>query len=128
MKEWNDVDIIDVVTNMTAKNYIDRVTELAEELSKDYKEQYEAMEDFARWNLPDETGLIWIDYEYIIRSDTLRELLGNEKVSILVEILDNFDHAFESQPDVWTHQAMQTNEFWSKQRNLAKRFLALLKA
>ncbi len=128
MKEPNDVDIIDAVTNMTAKNYIDRVTELAEELSKDYKEQYEAMEDFARWNLPDETGLIWIDYEYIIRSDTLRELLGNEKVSILVEILDNFDHAFESQPDVWTHQAMQTNEFWSKQRNLAKKFLALLKA
>ena len=30
-------------------------------LSEPYEIQYEAMEDFARWNLPEETGLEWTD-------------------------------------------------------------------
>ena len=103
------------------------VINLEKKLSMDYVDQYNAMEEFARWNLPEEIGLEWIDAEEmgIIGSDELIQSMSYDSIILLKEIVKNFNNAFEdpTMDDVWTHEAMQKHGFWNNQRLLAKRFL-----
>ena len=94
-------------------------------LSMDYDEQYNEMDWFARWDLPEEIGLEWVDAKGIICSKELAQAISSESLQLLVKILNNFECAFESpmKTDVWTTDAMRTHPFWEEQRKLAKRFL-----
>lgn len=99
--------------------------DLAVELSKPYEMQYIEMEDFARWNLPDEMGLVWDDATGMINNIQYECILPMEVISILREIRQNFLDAFEleetSYKEIWSHEAMKNHPFWTGQRNLAKK-------
>ena len=99
--------------------------ETARYLSMDTHTQYHEMEGFARWNLPEEIGLEWIDAEGIIHSEELASTISNKSVNILNEILNNFKDAFESpmKDNIWTLNAMDRHPFWKNQRTLARQFL-----
>ncbi len=102
------------------------IIDLARELSWEYKEQYNNMESFARWNLPEEIGLEWEGAELIIKKAEDEEMFSKEAMSTINEIFNNFDSAFDDMTsEVWTHRAMQVHPFWMKQRELAKKVLSL---
>lgn len=113
---------------MTGNVYLRRIVSLCSYLAMSYKEQFNQMEGFVRWNLPEELGLEWIDAEYIIfQAPELSNVLTEEQKNILYKIYNNFLSAFDKKTDseVWTHEAMQTHPFWQKQRTLARQFLEL---
>lgn len=94
-------------------------------LSKPYEMQYIEMEEFVRWNLPEEIGLKWADdAEGIINTIKYESILPTEVISILSEIRQNFLEAFKldeaSYKEIWTHEAMKMHPFWTGQRKLAK--------
>ena len=101
-------------------------------LSEPYEVQYEEMEDFARWNLPEETGLMWIDFYEVCFLPLLKELRGfsEEALSLLHAISENFEGAFKlvrkEYEVIWSHESMKGHPFWENQRNLAKQALLLL--
>lgn len=94
-------------------------------LSLDYERELQEMEWFARWNLPEEIGMSWIDAEGIINSDNLADAIPTETIQLLAEIVTNFEKAFEASEknNVWTDEAMCCHPFWREQRKLAKQFL-----
>ena len=47
--------------NDNEKNCYMFILNLAKELVQEYDVQYQHMEEFARWNLPEEIALEWID-------------------------------------------------------------------
>lgn len=103
-----------------------------EVLSEPYEVQYEAMENFVRWNLPEETGLTWTDDFEACFLPFLREFpnISEEAISLLLEISKNFDGAFMLEQKelevIWSHESMKNHPFWENQRNLAKQALLLL--
>lgn len=97
---------------------------LAKQLSREYEEQYQSMEEFARWNLPEETGLEWIDAQPIIEILENSNYLPDPMICNLKTICQNFYKAFDKTgADVWSHESMKTSDFWKKQRILAKLFI-----
>ena len=94
-------------------------------LASDYEKQYREMEPFARWNLPEEIGLEWIDATEIIHSDALSGRVSEEAKAILISIRNHFEDAFKdsSKAALWTADAMKSSSFWEEQRSLAKQFL-----
>lgn len=98
---------------------------LARYLSMEYEKQFHEMEWFARWDLPEEIGMEWIDAKGIIFSKELAQVISTESVHLLVKILNNFELAFtdSKKKDVWTDDAMYKHPFWAEQRSLAKQFL-----
>lgn len=96
-------------------------------LSLSYEEQYIEMEEVARWNLPEEIAMEWIDAKGIIFSKELSSVITEEARQLLIQILSNFEYAFEhsKEEDVWSHDAMKESGFWDEQRKLAKQFLGL---
>ena len=100
------------------------VRELTETLAKDYEFQHEKMEEFARWNLPEETALEWIDAEGMIEVLEAGNCLPPTSILGIQTILKRFYSAFKT-PDnpVWTHEAMQKDDFWREQRITAKEVL-----
>lgn len=110
------------------QDYIKRIIDLCELLTKDYDEQCNSFEDFVRWNLPDEIGLSWIDDEYILKSEIVKDVLGIKRTNIVITIFNNFENAFANHCDVWTDHAMKTHFFWKTQRDLAKQLLSSLDA
>ena len=91
----------------------------------EYEKQFHEMEWFARWNLPEEIGMEWIDAKGIITSEALSQIISTESVHLLEKILINFELAFmdSEKKDIWTADAMYRHPFWTEQRNLAKQFL-----
>ena len=98
---------------------------LTKELTDDYYTQYNNMEPFARWNLPEEIALEWIDAEGMIEILSKEGQLSSELETLLTKIKDNFSSAFEDNLNVYTHERMITGEFWENQRKLAKIALSL---
>ncbi len=100
----------------------------AKYLAKGYDEQYDEMEWFARWDLPEEIGEEWIDAKGIICSPQLLKTIPHESLVLLLRILFNFENAFTNPAmiDVWSNEAMKTHKFWEEQRQLAKSFLESL--
>lgn len=107
--------------------YLKYIEDLVKELSKDYSVQYQSMECFVRWNLPEEIGLEWIDAEEVIKSDILQSVIPEKAYTILLNILANFDDAFDCMDsDIWTHKGMQDNAFWREQRTYAREFISIM--
>ena len=100
---------------------------LAIELKSDYESQYSTMEDFARWNLPDEIALEWIDAEGMIEILFKDKWITDELYQLLTLIVNNFITAFKTTPEVYSHEAMKKSEFWDMQRDLAEKALTLFK-
>ena len=103
-------------------------------LSEPYEVQYEAMEDFARWNLPEETGSVWTDDFEACFMPFIEDFPNvlDEAISLLQEISNNFEEAFKLEQKeyeiIWSHESMKNHPFWENQRNLAKQALNLLEA
>ena len=103
-------------------------------LSEPYEVQYEAMEDFARWNLPEETGSTWTDEFEACVLPFLNDFpnVSEEVISLLEKISNNFCEAFKLEQKeyeiIWSHESMKNNSFWENQRNLAKQALDLLES
>ena len=96
------------------------ILNLAKELSLPYDTQYQNMVDFARWNLPEEIALEWIDAEGMIKILEASGYLSDDALGILQTILRNFALKFQLQDNSsWTHDAMRNDTFWNKQRSLA---------
>ena len=106
---------------------ISYVLELLEFLSLDYIEQYQRIEPFAKWNLPEETGAEWIDaYDMdILTSVAESNVMPENCQKLLIKIYDGFRTAFDNPEysEVWTHQAMENHPFWQKQRETARLIL-----
>ena len=95
-----------------------------EELSTQYTEQVNNIEDFALWNLPTELCDDWCNIEYFIKVLYDNKKIDDDIKDILVQIYDNFKKC--SNEDEFTHNSMKYSEFWAKQRNLAKKALELI--
>ena len=99
------------------KNCYIFVQNLARELAQDYNIQYQHMEEFARWNLPEEIALEWIDVEGMIDVLECAKDISKETADVLRRIISAFALEFEkSNNSVWTHKAMKTSAFWNMQR------------
>ena len=110
------------------KNCYMFIQKLAEELAKDYDTQYHHMEEFARWNLPEEIALEWIDAEGMINVLECGKCISRQRADVLREIIKAFVLEFEkSNNPVWTHEAMKTSAFWNMQRLNARKVLDTFK-
>ena len=100
------------------------IQRLTEELAQDYDIQYENMETFVRWNLPEEIALEWIDAEGMIDILECGKCIPKETADMLKGIITEFVLAFEIPNNpVWTHEAMKTGSFWGRQRSNARKLL-----
>ena len=103
---------------------INYVLDLVEALSLDYNEQYQGIEPFAKWNLPEEIGLEWIDaYEMGILTSVIEsDVMPENCQKLLIKIYNDFNMAFDNleYSEIWTHQAMESHPFWQKQREAAR--------
>lgn len=103
------------------------------DLAAPYDVQLENMEDFARWNLPDELGLEWIDARDMRQIIRLHEncVIPCDAVEMLNQIVQRFEDAFhlpEAERDkVYSHEAMQGSAFWDTQRQAAQTLVPILK-
>ena len=95
-----------------------------EELSAQYDEQVNKIEDFALWNLPTELCDDWCNMRYFIKVLYDNKKIDDDIKSILVQINDNFKKCINE--DEFTHNSMKYGEFWAKQRRLAKQALELM--
>ena len=95
-----------------------------EELSAQYDEQVNKIEDFALWNLPTELCDDWCNMRYFIKVLYDNKKIDDDIKSILVQINDNFKKCINE--DEFTHNSMKYSEFWAKQRKLAKQALELV--
>lgn len=96
-----------------------------EELSAQYDEQVNNIEDFAFWNLPTELCDDWCNMEYFINILYDNKKIDDNIKSILVEINNNFEKLINE--NEFTHDSMRYSKFWAKQRQLAKKALQLMK-
>lgn len=105
------------------------VLNLAKNLAQDYDTQYQHMEEFARWNLPEELALEWIDTEETVNVLESAKYISKETVDVLREIIRAFILEFEKIDNpVWTHEAMKTSSFWDIQRLNARKVLDRIKS
>ena len=88
----------------------------------------EHMEEFARWNLPEEIALEWIDTEGMVDVLEHGKCISKETVDVLREIRSAFILEFEKIDNpVWTHEAMKRSTFWNMQRLNARKVLDKMK-
>ena len=100
------------------------IQNLIKELAQDYDVQYQHMEEFARWNLPEEIGQEWLDAEGMVRALEEGKCISLDFLNALKDIIFAFAIEFEKPNNpVWTHEAMKTSDFWKMQRTRAKRLL-----
>lgn len=96
------------------------------ELAADFETQFEAMEEFARWNLPEEIALEWLDAEGMVQILKEANFRSRKELDIFELIIGNFNRAFdEPASHIWTYAAMQNDNFWLQQRTLAKQLLKM---
>ena len=105
------------------------ILNLVKELAQDYDVQYQHMEEFARWNLPEETALEWIDAEGMVDVLERGKCIPKEIVDALRKIMNAFVLEFEKTDNpVWTQEAMGKSAFWNMQRLNARRVLDKMEA
>ena len=111
------------------KNCYTFILNLTKELAQDYDIQYQHMAEFARWNLPEETALEWIDAEGMVYVLECEKVVSKETVDLLSEIISAFEQAFENIDNpVLTHEAMKKSTFWDMQRLKARKALDIMEA
>ena len=82
------------------------------------------MEEFARWNLPEEIALEWIDAEGMVDVLECGNCIPKETVDVLRKIISAFVLEFERMDNsVWEHTAMKKSAFWNTQRLNARKVL-----
>ena len=100
------------------------ILNLAKELAQDYDDQYQHMEEFARWNLPEEIALEWIDAKGMVDVLECGKCIPKETIDTLRKIMSAFILEFEKQNNpIWTHESMKYDDFWNKKRVIAKKIL-----
>ena len=100
------------------------ILKLAKKLVQEYDVQYQHMEEFARWNLPEEIALEWIDAEGMVDVLECGKYIPTETVDILREIIGAFSLEFEKIDNpMWTHEAMKKSDFWNMQRLNARKIV-----
>ena len=105
------------------------ILNLAKELAQDYDVQYQHMEEFARWNLPEEIALEWIDAKGMVDVLECKKCIPKETLDLLREIMNEFILDFEKiDNSVWTHEAMEKSAFWNMQRLNARKALDKMEA
>lgn len=110
--------------NELEKNCYTFMLNLAKELAQDYDIQYQHMNEFARWNLPEEIALEWIDAEGMVDIWECGKCISKKSVDVLREIISAFNLEFEkSDNPVWTHESMKKSNFWNMQRLNARKIL-----
>ena len=104
------------------------ILNLSKELAQDYDAQSQHVEEFARWNLPEEVALEWIDAEGMVDVLEFGQCIPKETVDVLREIIGAFILEFEKIDNpVWTHEAMKKSVFWNMQRLNAREVLDKMK-
>ena len=91
------------------------------ELTEEYEMQLKKTEDFAKWNLPEEIALEWIDAKGMIEILFTNKCISLPLQQLLFSIIINFEDAFCNSMQVYTHEAMQKSTFWENQRELARK-------
>ena len=105
------------------------ILNLAKELAQDYDVQYQNMEEFARWNLPEEIALEWIDAEGMVDVLECEKCIPKETVDVLREIMSAFILEFKKIGNpLWTHEAMKKCAFWNMQGLNAREVLDKMEA
>ena len=100
------------------------ILNLAIELAQDYDVQYQQMDEFVRWNLPEEIALEWIDAAEMVNVLEHGKCIPKETIEVLREIISAFVLQFEkNDKSVWTHEAMKIKTFWNIQRLNARKVL-----
>lgn len=109
------------------KNNFNYLKSIVVELSEDYENQLENIEDFAKWNLPVEIASSWDNVDYLICELSNYKVIDDEIASLLKQVRNNFyDVSYEGKnfnADIWTHEALKNNSFWRKQRETANKIL-----
>ena len=109
------------------KNCYIFIKKLSKELAQDFDTQYQGMDSFARWNLPEEIALEWIDAEGIIKVLEDSCCVSKNILFLLRLILNRFVLEFKKQNNqVWTFDSMKTDVFWCEQRLIAQEVLNIL--
>lgn len=128
-KDNDALNVEDKSVNDYEKNCYMFILNLAKELAQDYDIQYQHMEEFARWNLPEEIALGWIDAEGMVDVLEYGKCIPKETVDVLREIISAFILEFEKidNPE-WTHDAMKRSAFWNMQRLNARKVLDKMEA
>lgn len=104
------------------------IQSLTEELAQEYDIQYQHMEEFARWNLPEEIALEWIDSEGMVHVLECGKCISKEIADVLHGIISAFILEFEKPNNpVWTHESMIKSHFWNIQRSRAREALSMFK-
>ena len=105
------------------------ILNLVKELAQDYDVQYQHMEEFARWNLPEEIALEWIDAEGMVDVLECGKCIPKETIDVLREIINAFIPEFKKIDNpVWTQEAMKKSAFWNMQRLNARKVLDKMEA
>ena len=111
------------------RNCYNFILKLTQELALDFDAQYQHMEDFARWNLPEEIALEWIDAEGMIEILHKSQCITKDTFNILKTIVNRFVLEFEHPNNpIWTCESMKKSDFWNIQRSSAKEAYERLKA
>ncbi len=105
------------------------ILNFVKELAKDYGVQYQHMEEFARWNLPEEIALEWIDAEGMVDVLECGKCIPKETIDVLRERVNAFILEFEKIDNpVGTHETMKKSVFWNMQRLNARKVLDKMEA
>jgi hypothetical protein len=100
------------------------ILKLAKKLVQEYDVQYQHMEELARWNLPEEIALEWIDSEGMVDVLERGKCIPKETIDVLRDIISAFILEFEKIDNpMWTHEAMKKSAFWDAQRYNAMKVL-----
>ena len=63
-------------------------------LASTYEEQNKNIEDFARWNLPDDIASDWENYEYFVDRLLAEKAISNQTAELFHKIVNNFISAY----------------------------------
>ncbi len=116
----------------TVQDWLTYMLNEVSELAAEYPVQMSTIEPFARWNLPDELGESWIAVRDmgIISNLERSSILPGESIATMQKIVDRFEDAFDLPADhrdhIFSHEALQEDDFWVIQRQLARSLLPIL--
>jgi hypothetical protein len=97
-------------------------------LSSDFYKQSSMIEDFARWNLPNDIASDWDHYEMFCMP--IKDVINEKVEKLIIEIGSAFEKVSLGSPYfeeiIWTIEGLEYHPFWENQRKRAKALLAIL--
>jgi len=99
-------------------------------LASSYEVQNAEIEDFARWNLPDDIASDWCNHAYFTARLLEAGIINDATVSKFENIANAFLEASLGgnlyEEIIWEHEGLQKHLFWELQRQRAKELLKQL--